>query len=63
MPLAILTSFDSRLVKLEKSILPLYNSTQTLTKRSNSECRVVAARVREILKTSDRYRERAAEDL
>ncbi|ETW75673.1 hypothetical protein HETIRDRAFT_390036 [Heterobasidion irregulare TC 32-1] len=33
---SILTSFDSRLVKLEKSILPLYNSTQTLTKRSNN---------------------------
>ncbi|TFY63520.1 hypothetical protein EVG20_g6281 [Dentipellis fragilis] len=29
----ILTSFDGRLVKLEKSILPLYNSTQILTKR------------------------------
>ena len=31
-----MTSFDSRLVKLEKSILPLYTSTQTLTKRASS---------------------------
>ncbi|THH20305.1 hypothetical protein EW146_g1018 [Bondarzewia mesenterica] len=33
---SILTSFDGRLVKLEKSILPLYNSTQVLTKRGNN---------------------------
>ncbi|KDQ53737.1 hypothetical protein JAAARDRAFT_161423 [Jaapia argillacea MUCL 33604] len=33
---SILTSFDSRLVKLEKSILPLYNSTQLLTKRADN---------------------------
>jgi hypothetical protein len=33
---AILTSFDNRLVKLEKSILPLYTSTQILTRRGNS---------------------------
>ncbi|KAF8491339.1 exocyst complex component exo70 subunit [Russula emetica] len=33
---SILTSFDSRLVKLEKSILPLYTSTQTLTKRASN---------------------------
>ncbi|KAH9954763.1 Cullin repeat-like-containing domain protein [Russula dissimulans] len=33
---SILTSFDSRLVKLEKSILPLYTSTQVLTKRANN---------------------------
>ncbi|KAF8256889.1 Cullin repeat-like-containing domain protein [Lactarius quietus] len=33
---SILTSFDSRLVKLEKSILPLYTSTQILTKRENN---------------------------
>ncbi|KAN0136078.1 Cullin repeat-like-containing domain protein [Lactarius tabidus] len=32
----ILTSFDSRLAKLEKSILPLYTSTQILTKRENN---------------------------
>lgn len=35
--LAILTSFDNRLVKLEKSILPLYTSTQILTRRGNSQ--------------------------
>ncbi|KAI0298423.1 hypothetical protein B0F90DRAFT_1669016, partial [Multifurca ochricompacta] len=33
---SILTSFDNRLVKLEKSILPLYTSTQILTKRGNN---------------------------
>ncbi|KAH9020402.1 exocyst complex component exo70 subunit [Lactarius pseudohatsudake] len=33
---SILTSFDSRLVKLEKTILPLYTSTQILTKRGNN---------------------------
>lgn len=33
---SILSSFDTRLVKLEKSILPLYNSTQILTKRGNN---------------------------
>ncbi|KAI0062820.1 hypothetical protein BV25DRAFT_623858 [Artomyces pyxidatus] len=33
---SILTSFDGRLVKLEKSILPLYTSTQILTKRGNN---------------------------
>ncbi|KZT18946.1 exocyst complex component exo70 subunit [Neolentinus lepideus HHB14362 ss-1] len=33
---SILTSFDTRLVKLEKSILPLYNSTQLLTKRASN---------------------------
>ena len=34
--LAILNSFDTRLVKLEKSILPHYNSTQILNRRANS---------------------------
>ncbi|OBZ78174.1 Exocyst complex protein EXO70 [Grifola frondosa] len=33
---SILSSFDTRLVKLEKSILPLYNSTQLLTRRANN---------------------------
>ncbi|KAM5541886.1 hypothetical protein V8D89_004615 [Ganoderma adspersum] len=33
---SILSSFDARLVKLEKSILPLYTSTQVLTRRSNN---------------------------
>ncbi|KAL1941802.1 hypothetical protein VTO73DRAFT_6802 [Trametes versicolor] len=33
---SILSSFDTRLVKLEKSILPLYNSTQVLTRRANN---------------------------
>ncbi|KII91380.1 hypothetical protein PLICRDRAFT_135518 [Plicaturopsis crispa FD-325 SS-3] len=33
---SILTSFDTRLVKLEKSILPLYNSTQILNRRANN---------------------------
>ncbi|KAH9930452.1 Cullin repeat-like-containing domain protein [Epithele typhae] len=33
---SILSSFDTRLVKLEKSILPLYTSTQLLTRRSNN---------------------------
>ncbi|KAI1785088.1 Cullin repeat-like-containing domain protein [Ganoderma leucocontextum] len=33
---SILSSFDARLVKLEKSILPLYTSTQLLTRRSNN---------------------------
>ncbi|OSX63736.1 hypothetical protein POSPLADRAFT_1169154 [Postia placenta MAD-698-R-SB12] len=32
----ILSSFDTRLVKLEKSILPLYNSTQLLTRRARN---------------------------
>jgi len=32
----ILSSFDTRLVKLEKSILPLYNSTQLLTRRAKN---------------------------
>lgn len=34
---AILSSLDGRLIKLEKSILPLYTSTQVLTRRGNSE--------------------------
>lgn len=33
---AILSSFDHRLVKLEKSILPLYTSTQLLTRRATN---------------------------
>ncbi|KZT66616.1 hypothetical protein DAEQUDRAFT_752050 [Daedalea quercina L-15889] len=33
---SILSSFDSRLVKLEKSILPLYDSSQILTRRSKN---------------------------
>ncbi|KAI0731802.1 Cullin repeat-like-containing domain protein [Fomitopsis betulina] len=33
---SILSSFDTRLVKLEKSILPLYNSSQILTRRSKN---------------------------
>lgn len=33
---AILTSFDTRLIKLEKSVLPLYNSTQILNRRAKS---------------------------
>ncbi|EKM56316.1 uncharacterized protein PHACADRAFT_193929 [Phanerochaete carnosa HHB-10118-sp] len=33
---SILSSFDTRLVKLEKTILPLYNSTQVLTRRANN---------------------------
>ncbi|CCM01344.1 uncharacterized protein FIBRA_03394 [Fibroporia radiculosa] len=33
---AILSSFDARLVKLEKSILPLYTSTQQLTRRARN---------------------------
>ncbi|PCH44653.1 hypothetical protein WOLCODRAFT_139125 [Wolfiporia cocos MD-104 SS10] len=33
---SILTSFDTRLVKLEKSILPLYTSTQQLTRRAKN---------------------------
>ncbi|KAJ7717365.1 Cullin repeat-like-containing domain protein [Mycena maculata] len=32
----ILTSFDTRLAKLEKSILPLYTSTQILNRRANN---------------------------
>ncbi|KAH8116065.1 Cullin repeat-like-containing domain protein [Phellopilus nigrolimitatus] len=32
--ISILTSFDTRLVKLEKSILPLHNSTQLLNRRA-----------------------------
>jgi exocyst complex protein 7 len=35
--LAILDSFDTRLAKLEKSILPLYTATQILGRRRNSE--------------------------
>lgn len=34
---AILDSFDTRLAKLEKSILPLYTATQILGRRRNSE--------------------------
>ncbi|KIJ59184.1 hypothetical protein HYDPIDRAFT_118771 [Hydnomerulius pinastri MD-312] len=33
---SILTNFDSRLVKLEKSILPLYTATQKLNQRSHN---------------------------
>ncbi|KAF7966561.1 hypothetical protein HWV62_37859 [Athelia sp. TMB] len=33
---AILSSFDTRLVKLEKSVLPLYNSTQILNRRASN---------------------------
>ncbi|KAF8909873.1 Cullin repeat-like-containing domain protein [Mucidula mucida] len=33
---SILNSFDTRLVKLEKSILPLYTSTQRLNKRASN---------------------------
>ncbi|KAG1727516.1 Cullin repeat-like-containing domain protein [Suillus lakei] len=33
---SILTNFDTRLVKLEKSILPLYNSTQKLKQRAHN---------------------------
>ncbi|TCD71013.1 hypothetical protein EIP91_000511 [Steccherinum ochraceum] len=33
---AILSSFDARLVKVEKSILPLYNASQMLSKRGNN---------------------------
>ncbi|KAG2150132.1 Cullin repeat-like-containing domain protein [Suillus cothurnatus] len=33
---SILTNFDTRLVKLEKSILPLYNSTQKLKQRTHN---------------------------
>ena len=33
---AILSSFDTRIAKLEKSITPLYNSTQVLTRRAQS---------------------------
>ncbi|KAF9652386.1 hypothetical protein BDM02DRAFT_3266446 [Thelephora ganbajun] len=33
---AILSSFDNRLVKLEKAILPLYASTQLLTRRASN---------------------------
>ncbi|KZT07915.1 uncharacterized protein LAESUDRAFT_724388 [Laetiporus sulphureus 93-53] len=33
---SILSSFDTRLVKLEKSILPLYTSTQQLTRRAKN---------------------------
>ena len=33
---SILTNFDSRLIRLEKSILPLHKSTQSLTKLAES---------------------------
>ncbi|EIN08701.1 hypothetical protein PUNSTDRAFT_120310 [Punctularia strigosozonata HHB-11173 SS5] len=33
---SILSSFDTRLNKLEKSVLPLYNTTQILTRRANN---------------------------
>ncbi|KAG1726007.1 Cullin repeat-like-containing domain protein [Suillus paluster] len=33
---SILTNFDTRLMKLEKSILPLYNSTQKLKQRAHN---------------------------
>lgn len=36
--IAILSSFDTRIAKLEKSITPLYNSTQVLTRRAKSAC-------------------------
>lgn len=35
---AILSSFDTRLIKVEKSILPLYNASQMLARRGNSTC-------------------------
>ncbi|KAJ8517884.1 hypothetical protein ONZ45_g4972 [Pleurotus djamor] len=34
--ITILNSFDTRIAKLEKSILPLYNSTQILNKRASN---------------------------
>jgi exocyst complex protein 7 len=34
---SILTNFDSRLSRLEKSILPLHRSTQSLTRLGESE--------------------------
>lgn len=34
---SILTSFDSRLVRLEKSILPLHKSNQSLQQLADSE--------------------------
>ena len=36
--LGILTHFDTRLNRLERTILPLHNSTQSLTRLSNSAC-------------------------
>ncbi|KAI0310292.1 Cullin repeat-like-containing domain protein [Amylostereum chailletii] len=33
---SILSSFDARLIKVEKSILPLYTATQILTRRGNN---------------------------
>jgi hypothetical protein len=38
---AILTGFDSRLAKLEKSILPLYTSTKVLNRRASSVLHLV----------------------
>ncbi len=34
---SILTNFDTRLIRLEKSILPLHKSTQSLTKLAESK--------------------------
>ncbi|KAF7321126.1 hypothetical protein HMN09_00200600 [Mycena chlorophos] len=38
---SILNSFDSRIAKLEKSILPLYNSTQILNRRASSKWKYI----------------------
>ena len=54
---AILTTFDTRLTKVEKSILPLYNSTQVLNRRGNSESRRLGSRwIQQMLRQTLRRR-------
>jgi exocyst complex protein 7 len=46
---SILTSFDSRLVRLEKSILPLHKSNQSLSQLSDSERAILSATIVSLL--------------
>jgi hypothetical protein len=59
---AILTNFDTRLVKLEKSILPLYNSTQKLKQRAHSWSPVQIASQTKSHRVIYRHRSCSAED-
>ncbi|KAG2063429.1 hypothetical protein BDR04DRAFT_1188894 [Suillus decipiens] len=49
---SILTNFDTRLVKLDKSILPLYNSTQKLKQRAHNIDRALL-KINEVASSQD----------
>lgn len=50
---SILTSFDSRLVRLEKSILPLHKSNQSLSQLADSELSRFSAAILSFLNKPD----------